>query len=126
MKKLVLIISVLLSVNAFAGGGSSIGPGNPATLNCDQLGGVTESFQNSNGEDANCVIEEWLLFREMTARGLTQSHRYGEGAMPNPAAVNCADIGGDSRVVETREGQTGFCVVGQWALFRVINVISRP
>ena len=126
MKNLVLVASVLISTQTFAGGGSSIGPANPAAINCLKLGGTLESVSTSDGQNSNCVIDEWLLFREMYARGLVKEHGYGSVGMPNPAAVNCIDAGGELRIVESPEGQAGYCVVEQWTLFHVINVTTEP
>lgn len=111
---------------ARAGGGSSIGPANPAAVNCIQIGGTLESVVTPEGENANCVIEEWTLYLAMLERGLTRDHKYGPGGMPNPAAVNCLDIAGTLRMIETPEGTAGYCVVDQWVLFRVIDVVTQP
>ncbi len=127
MKNLFIALTMLAAANAMAeGGGSSVGPGNPAALNCIKLGGGLERFRTPQGEDSNCVIEEWQLYREMHARKLDKRHRYGPGGVPNPAAVNCADIGGTIRIVNAPEGEAGYCVVEQWDLFRAIDVITKP
>jgi putative hemolysin len=122
--KLNMIILGLIgfSAQAFAGGSSTVGPANPAAVNCVKLGGILEPYQTPAGQGANCVIGEWQLFREMLKRGLTKPHRYGNGAMPNPAAVNCIDIQGTLRTENTPAGQNGLCVIEEWSLFRVINV----
>jgi putative hemolysin len=128
MKKLILSVFILTSMNGIshAGGGSSIGPANPAAVNCIQLGGALESVVTPEGENANCVIDQWTLFHAMLERGLVKDHNYGPGGMPNPAAVNCLDIAGTLRMIETPEGTAGYCVVDQWALFRVIDVVTQP
>lgn len=77
------------------------------------------------GESSNCVIEEWKLFRTMNALGLTKRHHYGPGGMPNPAAVNCVDILGTIRIVRTAEGEGGYCVIDEWALYNVFHA-ARP
>lgn len=116
------MISILFAAsNANAGGGSSVGPANPAAVNCEQLGGTLEPFTTPQGEDANCAIEEWSLYRQMASRNLLTPHSY-TGMVPNPAAVNCNDVNGIWRLVETPQGQSGLCVVEQWTLYRVINV----
>ncbi|MBK8201748.1 MAG: DUF333 domain-containing protein [Bdellovibrionales bacterium] len=116
--------SLLKKGTAHAGGGSSIGPANPAAVNCIQLGGAL-SLSLRQRENANCVIEQWTLFHAMLS-GASRDHNYGPGGMPNPAAVNCLDIAGTLRMIETPEGTAGYCVVNQWALFRVIDVVTRP
>lgn len=126
MKNLIFIISILISLATFAGGGSSVGSANPAAQNCLKLGGTLERVQTPEGERGNCVIEEWLLFREMHNRGLVKRHDCGFASIPNPAAVNCRDIGGEIRIVETSAGQAGYCVVDEWKLFRAIDVITKP
>ena len=119
MKKIIISLIILASAQVFAGGGSSIGPANPAALNCVRLGGELESVNTKKGTYSNCVIQEWTLFRAMYERGLVKDHQYGPGAMPNPAAVNCTDIGGSLRYIS----QNSACVVEEWTLFRVINVL---
>lgn len=123
MKTKILLLSLIIGSTGFAGGGSSVGLGNPAAENCIKLEGTLEY-----GEQSNCVVDEWHLWIEMNKRGLTQHHQYPGHpiGLPNPAAVNCIDIGGQTRTLETPEGQLGLCVVEQWTLFRAINVISEP
>lgn len=118
------IFSLLMfgSLQAYAGGGSSVGPANPASKNCIQLGGVLEPITTPAGQDNNCVIDEWQLFGKMEQLGLVQTHSYGPGSMPNPASVNCADISGTERIEQNPAGEEGFCVVEEWKLFDVINV----
>lgn len=125
MKNAIIITIILASVNAFAGGGSSVGPANPASLNCLKLDGQLERIDTANGQYSNCVVEEWQLFREMSARGLVKDHSSGGMGMANPASVNCNDIGGQVRMVETHQGQFGQCVVEEWTLFRAINVTAE-
>ncbi|MBN8542354.1 MAG: DUF333 domain-containing protein [Deltaproteobacteria bacterium] len=125
----VLALSALTSISTpvFArGGGSSVGPANPAAMNCLVLGGELENYTTEAGENANCVIEEWTLFKEMNDRGLVKPHQYGPGVgMPNPAAVNCIDIGGDLRAEAMPTGETStFCVVEQWTLFNTIDAVT--
>ena len=124
MKNLLLITAILTSQITLAdtGGSSTVGPANPAAVNCIKLGGVLEKYENPLGEDSNCVLEEWHLYREMKKRNLVKPHDYDMGGMPNPAAVNCADIGGHIRTIEGPNGEGGYCVVPQWTLFRAINV----
>ena len=124
MKKTLSVLVFLASVSALAGGGSSVGGGNPAVVNCYKLGGTTETVQTSQGQDTNCVIEEWTLFRAMDKRGLVTPHNSGSHGMPNPAAVNCIDISGNLRTVDTSTGPESYCVIEEWALFHVINVLK--
>jgi putative hemolysin len=128
MKNLILSVFIVTSLNAMArtGGGSSIGPANPAAVNCIQMGGELETVVTPEGANANCVIEQWILLHAMLERGLVKDHKYGPGGMPSPAAVNCLDIAGALRMIETPEGKAGYCVVDQWALFRVIDVVTQP
>lgn len=130
----VLIASVLLiglSSIAFAGGGSSIGPANPAAVNCIKLNGRLEPFQTPMGEGANCVVEAWHLYNEMSKRGLVKDptcpnpHPNPPGRIPNPSAVNCIDIGGSYVNESTPEGAIGYCVVEEWTLFRAIDITQE-
>ena len=126
MKNLLLLLLLISSQQAFAGGGSSVGLGNPAAKNCLKLGGTLESYQTNAGEDNKCVIEEWKLFREMYDRHLVKEHHYPHMGMPNPAAVNCIDVGGQIRIMTDNDGQYGLCVVEEWKLFRTIDVVTKP
>ena len=121
MKNLIFTTLLITAFQAQAGGGSSVGPGNPASINCEKLGGQIEIINTPQGQVGMCNVEEWLLFREMYARGLTKDHHYGPGGMPNPASVNCLDVGGTVRIVNEPNGQVGYCIVEEWTLFRVIN-----
>ena len=125
MKTLILLTTLLASLPAFArtGGGSSVGTGNPAAQFCLDLGGQLERTHSAQGEDANCVIGEWDLFREMDRDHLVKPiHcRPNVPCMPNPAARNCTDIGGKLRIVTTPQGENGMCVVEQWALWSVFH-----
>jgi hypothetical protein len=120
--KTFLTLSFLGIQIASAGGSSTAGIGNPAALNCEKLGGTLESYTTPEGQNANCVIEEWLLFREMDKRGLVHNDIPEEISMPNPASVNCIKIGGSIRVVQNPVGDTGYCVIEQWTLFRAIDI----
>lgn len=123
MKSTLCILTFLSAFGALAaGGGSSAGVPNPASVNCTRLGGALESHPSAAGEYALCVIDEWRLYRAMDRRGLVIHHHYGTGGMPNPASVNCGDIGGHLRIVETPAGQAGYCAIEEWALFRAIDV----
>ncbi len=128
MKTKIFFLALIIGSIASAGGGSSVGLGNPASENCIKLEGTLESVQDEYGQKSNCVVEQWHLWREMDKRGLVKHHEYPTEpiGIPNPAAVNCQDIGGEHRGVETPEGSTGFCVIEVWTLFRVINVLDEP
>ena len=112
-------------VHAADGGGSSVGPANPASVYCKDLKGSLElETAPGGGQYANCVVDQWTLFRDMSSKGLVIHHNYGPGGMPNPAAVNCEDVGGTIRVVDTNEGQEGDCVIEEWTLFRATHPTS--
>ena len=125
MKTLILLstLNSLLSLPALArdGGGSSVG--NPAAQFCIDLGGQLERTHTSRGESANCVIEEWSLYREMDKEHLVRPIHCRPNApcMPNPAARNCYDVGGAYRLVTTPQGETGMCVVEEWALWKIFH-----
>lgn len=126
MKTSIILLIGLMSGNVFsmAGGSSTGGVPNPAAVNCLKLGGVLETTQNEHGVDANCAIDEWKLYTEMNKRGLVKKHSYRQPpiGLPNPASVNCNDIKGSIRIVTEPAGQRGICVVGQWDLFRAIDI----
>jgi putative hemolysin len=127
MKYLVVLFVALSALNvmpAFAGGGSSIGVGNPAAKNCIELGGKLQIL-DVQGQAENCLIEEWNLFRTMYRCHLVQVHHYGSPGqigMANPASVNCADIGGQIQIMKSPTGgEFGVCVVEEWKLFRSVD-----
>ena len=117
MKRIIITLSLLLASASFAGGGSSVGPANPAAVHCLNLGGQLINYTTPEGQNANCLIEQWALFRAMYEKGLVIQHQYGPGGMPNPAAVNCTDIHGELQYSE----QGSLCLVEQWTLFRVFH-----
>lgn len=123
MKKILVLSLLMFSQNLFAGGGSSIGVGNPAILNCLKLTGHLMFAQQPSGQSTYCAIEQWQLFQQMSSRHLVKEHPYNNGGA-NPAAVNCLDIGGTLRAVQTASGQNAFCVVEAWTLFKIINVLN--
>jgi putative hemolysin len=110
------MMKILFALAAFAGGSD------PASQLCVSLGG---SLEEAGGKPPvlNCVLEEWTLFRAMSARHLVRpiSCPRDTPCMPNPAARNCADIGGGYRVVRTPQGEDGYCVMESWALYRVFS-----
>lgn len=124
----ITIIFLMLLVNiSFAGGKSTIGMANPASVNCLKLGGVLERHTNYKGEYADCAIEEWTLYHEMLKRGLVQensSDHDGLG-MPNPASVNCENVEGELRIEQTNKGENGICVVNEWDLMKYIDITSE-
>jgi putative hemolysin len=122
MRKMILVTVSLVSLSAFAGGGSSVGPENPAARNCLALGGAVEIVEDPDGNQASyCAIAQWTLFREMAARGLTDDSVQG-----NPASLNCLKAGGTLRRVVTPEGEDHDCVIEAWTLFRIIDVVGAP
>ncbi len=126
-----MIVPLLMSLvplnSALAGGGSSVGPANPASVNCIKLGGGLESAVDSDGNSFGlCVIGLWALYKEMNDRGLVKPHPGGPGVgMPNPAALNCVEIGGGVRSIETPNGYHDVCVVEEWDLFKAIDVTQE-
>ncbi len=121
---MIMGFSILAFSTAHAGGSTTVGVPNPAALNCLFLHGALEEYTTPAGVSSNCVVDEWELYLEMERRNLVTPHQYGPGAMPNPAAVNCLDIGGQLREVTTPAGTAGSCVIDEWALFKVINVTA--
>ena len=118
--KFVAMLLTLVSCQAFAFGGSStVGPGNPASIECSSLGGQLEAVTTPEGQRNNCVLEEWRLFSAMNERGLVKPHQGNGGA--NPASLTCLDLGGTLRGEQTPAGQSNSCVIDEWALWSVFN-----
>lgn len=124
MKKLSILILSMMSSFAFAGGGSSIGLGNPASRHCIELGGETLIEDSSAGQVGFCVIDEWTLFTKMNEAGIVLDHPHPDMNMPNPAAANCVDAGGSRSVLEEAEGQRGICTIEEWHLFQLFNSVN--
>lgn len=128
MKTMILLTFVCLSTSTvFAGPAISEGVPNPASVNCTKLGGQLNIVTEPDGGQASyCTIDEWQLFKEMYQRGLIKPHKYGQNGMPNPAAVNCVDIGGEIDIVTNPDGgQAGYCKIEEWTLFKAINVTAE-
>ncbi|MBK7890547.1 MAG: DUF333 domain-containing protein [Bdellovibrionales bacterium] len=125
LNKFLAVTLLFVAQSTFAtGGGSSVGPANPAAVACVDLGGALEPFETPAGAAANCVIEEWTLFKAMKDAGLAQFVPHdmsGPIGGANPAAVNCINIGGELRSVQTRQGTAGYCVIEEWTLYRVFH-----
>ena len=117
MKSIIFLALLLAGSMSFAGGGSSVGLGNPASDNCVSLGGTVETKETPEGQQGICVIEEWSLFNKMDEAGLTIPHHYDGLSMPNPASVNCEDAGGELKIVDKEAGQIGMCSVDEWKLY---------
>lgn len=126
MKAILSLLVAMLTVPAYAvGGGSSVGIGNPAAVNCVKLDGTLELFTTPEGVGSNCVIEQWHLFNEMNKRGLIPGQSAEAILMPNPAALNCIEIKGSIRRVTSPEGESGLCVVEIWDLMRAIDITGE-
>lgn len=130
--------SLALSSAAQAGGSSSVGPANPASLLCAKLGGKYASGFEPAGEHGLCqfgraMIGEWTLWRhkngipqEAVQVFLLSQEMLGEyqPMIPNPASVHCGKVGGQVLIVADRNGgQFGLCnfsdgsSIEEWTLF---------
>ncbi len=126
MKKFIFVASLVLTITVFAqsgkaGGGSSIGPANPATLNCQKLKGVSKIVETPEGQAGYCLVEEWYLYKKMSMYKLVKTNGIGSGGA-NPASVNCLSIGGRTKIIETSQGQAGYCFIDEWKLMKAINI----
>lgn len=127
MKKLVALFAVLsVATGAWAAGGSSsVGPANPASVLCVEMGGDLEIVSTPGGEAGFCTIEEWHLYHELEQRGRLPDLHFGGGSgpigMPNPASVVCEKIGGDLTIRSEEGGEAGHCTIEEWALYHYIH-----
>lgn len=137
-----LLISTMLYLNANAGGGSSIGPANPASVTCERLGGgwriLEDAGQNQWGfcQFGNAVIEQWTLYRHRTESASLATKAFLRAdstpmnpSLPNPADRKCGFLGGQ---VKRWSGSLGYpttspvilcqfydgSIVDAWALVR--------
>jgi len=99
---------------------------NPASVNCEQVGGTLEIMKNPDGSEYGMCnfpngtsCEEWALFR---GEGCQPGTAVG---MPNPASVNCEQVGGTLEIMKNPDGsEYGMCnfpngtSCEEWALFR--------
>lgn len=97
---------------------------NPAAVFCEQEGGRYRTIAEVGGTRGVCVLQDgrevdaWDYFRERnrTSTGVARS--------PNPAAVFCVKAGGTYRIVQSKAGARGLCVlpdgreVDAWDHFR--------
>jgi putative hemolysin len=100
-------------------------PGNPASINCVEKGGVSDIRTSEDGSQYGVCkfsdgteCEEWAYFRGTCAPG-----REGPG-VANPASVYCVEKGGALDIREEEKGQYGVCKFadgtecGEWEYFR--------
>lgn len=102
---------------------------NPASVYCEEHGGVVEIRQDAEGNQYGvCVFpdgsecDEWAYFRGECAPGGEETP---EANMANPASVFCEENGGVVEIRQDAEGnQYGMCVFpdgsecDEWAYFR--------
>jgi putative hemolysin/predicted secreted protein len=107
---------------------------NPASVNCGQVGGITEIKKDaSGGEYGMCTFangtscEEWALFRgEGCNAGVVAAATTAPSAnMANPASVACVNASGTLEIKkDATGGEYGMCTFAngtsceEWALFR--------
>ncbi len=133
--------SVILALNSSAFGGSTASSGvpNPATQNCLELGGISETYSNQAGQIGICSIagaqvDEWTLFHAVLSpsdeqqaikayffnrdqpsppgpfMAATTIDRSRGIGMPNPASVYCKYLGGTTNTVkDIRGNEMGLC-----------------
>jgi putative hemolysin/predicted secreted protein len=117
---------------------------NPASVNCGQVGGITEIKKDASGaEYGMCTFkngtscEEWALFRNegCTAgpRVVTTATTPASTGMANPASVACVNAGGSLEIKkDAAGGEYGMCTFKngtsceEWALFRNEGCMSGP
>jgi putative hemolysin len=124
-----LSLLTLMASVSFAGGSTTVGPSNPASVNCINLGGKLEIQTSTAGEYANCAIEEWQLFNEMSKRGLIKENEINPGVpsgIANPASKNCKNVEGQFRRESSPAGEFSLCIVEEWTLIKYINVVTQP
>ncbi len=112
---------------------------NPASVYCEEHQGRLEIREDAEGNETGfCVFangnacEEWAYYRgecdpnSASDAGTERDASEDEPVvgMPNPASVNCIDLGGVLEMHEVDAGQLGVCVFPdgamceEWALFR--------
>jgi putative hemolysin len=132
---------LVATLPAFARGGSStVGPGNPAAIFCENEGGRLESTHTRLGDDALCrfgersAIPQWTFFRAKNGGGekavdvFLNPKAVKVGVMGNPASLYCLAQGGKTSIESLEDGtQIGICRfedrsgIEEWTLFRGVN-----
>lgn len=127
MKRLMLtVVMMMTAASAWAAGGSSsVGPANPASVLCVEMGGDLEMVEGPGGTSGFCTLEEWHLYGELDERGRLPELNFGGNGplagMANPASVTCVKIGGKLTIRTTPGGETGYCTIEEWALYHWVN-----
>lgn len=112
---------------------------NPASAYCVEHDGSLEIRRDAEGNETGfCVFadgtecEEWAYYRGECYPNSASDGGSGRDAfedervvgMPNPASVNCIDLGGTLEIHDVDAGELGVCVFPdgamceEWALFR--------
>ncbi|MDO9033984.1 MAG: DUF333 domain-containing protein [Methanoregula sp.] len=112
---------------------ATAGLANPASVNCDKVGGKTEIKKDAQGNEYGmCTFtngttcDEWALFRNEGCKPFTPVTTTAAAVgMANPASVNCGKVGATSVIMNNPDGsQYGICkfpngtACEEWALFR--------
>lgn len=93
------------------------GLGLKADSNCTQLGG---SLGTSEDSLDLCTAPSWTLYNKMNSLNLLKPHTYGPNiGLPNPASVNCNDVGG----IELNTATTTVCSVNKFTLLNNANAV---
>lgn len=69
-------------------------PGN-SDMNCVELAGQITNDLDQNSYNT-CAVNEWTLFRAMSAKNQAVLQHVSGNALANPASYNCISIGGQS------------------------------
>lgn len=121
MKVLVIILffSTLQCFAQFTGAGSSSGSGNPASVFCIKNGGKVSIQSSPEGEYGVCQIEEWTLFNLFIDREIDLPNNSKNPGFGNPASKLCQSLNGETLILDSPNGQIGFCLIEEWTLFRI-------
>lgn len=107
-----LALSFMVSANSMADGGITVGVPDPASVFCNEHGGMLVSMRTLGGEYALCrlhddsLIEEWTLFEANELHGINKAKQFFlaapwrnfQGLVEMTADENCKSLGGDVRV----------------------------
>ena len=127
MKKIIWYILVSLGMSMVYFSANALA--NPASVNCEKVGGTLEIVTDASGWQVGICrasnglqCEEWALFRGECTLNTQPGMIIG---MPNPASVNCIKWGGTLEIMTNKDwAQYGMCTGSngvkceEWALFR--------
>jgi hypothetical protein len=113
----VLILLMVFSLAISGCKREGAGLPNPASVYCEEQGGVLEIREGDDGQTGVCVFpdgsecEEWAFYNgECAPGGEDEEQPLAPAGLANPASVYCQGLGYREETREGAEGQYGVCI----------------